>query len=405
MGSTKHKVQSTKLLAVGFSLLFSLWLLIFGASAEVHAQSSIGLRVKPAISEKIVEPGKSYTLKVEITNTTGQTLPLRASLSPLLPNEELLKPELDTRFNAHTWITLENNGFLLAGGESKTVKLEINPPEDAAPGGHYATLYFEPVQFTNDELVTSVPRVASLVLLSVPGEVSESAQFAANKLAPTINFDREIPIDLTLENIGTTHLIGQINLRILDDEKFVHRESLSPKLYLPNTRRTAQTTWEPNFSPWWFKRLTVEADVTYGSRYIKTQSIPQTIWLLPHPLVLIGMFTAAAVATLFIVKRARLVRAWRVLSGQEPGRKRKEALKMLFEPSLLEKLSEPEIMSILQEEQEPSKKTKSKSSKSNTTSKKTKRKSTKKSSSTKKKSSTKSKKKNTSTKKSPRKKK
>jgi hypothetical protein len=62
------------------------------------------------------------------------------------------------------------------------------------------------------------------------------------------------------------------------------------------------------------------------------------------------------VLTTFVaIRRHRVARVIGVLLGREPGLKRKEALRMLFEPALIEKLSEPEVESILNEKIEKTK--------------------------------------------------
>ena len=77
----------------------------------------------------------------------------------------------DTSFNPRKWFKIEDADFILEPKSSKNVRFSIDIPKDAEPGGHYATIFFEPrlPSFYFAEGATrNIPQPGVLFLLNIP---------------------------------------------------------------------------------------------------------------------------------------------------------------------------------------------------------------------------------------------
>jgi len=166
------------------TLLIITFLAIFLSffSSKTKAQeeeNKSALAVGPAILEQILTPGVESQAKVFVSNLTNIPLPIKSQVSGFLSKEEF---PVDKKyvFDASSWIYVDPADFILQPNEQKEILVTIKTPEGAAPGGHYATIYFEPlvpVVALSPQTTYSLARVGVLTFLVVKGEIIEKGVY------------------------------------------------------------------------------------------------------------------------------------------------------------------------------------------------------------------------------------
>lgn len=94
----------------------------------------------------------------------------------------------------------------LAAHKDKEIGFTINLPADAEPGGHYAAVFAREVRKNPDGKVVMgvASRVGVLVLISVPGETSKSAQIT-DFTYPKFVWRGPNDFTMKVQNTGTVH--------------------------------------------------------------------------------------------------------------------------------------------------------------------------------------------------------
>lgn len=125
-------------------------------------------RVSPVILNVPLSPGKSYSYDITVENMTTNPLPLKASLNDFeTTGEEGGYLFEESRTNPLlSWITLDNNTFILNTKEKKKIRLVIKTPQAIALGGYYGMLFFEPVLTNTQQSVTHVQSKVGVLLLA-----------------------------------------------------------------------------------------------------------------------------------------------------------------------------------------------------------------------------------------------
>lgn len=211
----------------------------------------IGLSVVPAIVDVGLQPPDSQTFSVTATNISPEPMPIKVDIRPLTPLDPLIDEELLERFDASSWVKVEQVDFLVDARESVDINLTVTPPADAGPGGHYVLVVLRvltPVASQIDHSSTVVsPEVTVPIFLTVPGPIVEALEA---RITPTplfsLNPTRQLSLELT--NTGNTHVLVQPETIISggligNDASPLANLTSQPKLILPHTRTTIPLTW------------------------------------------------------------------------------------------------------------------------------------------------------------------
>lgn len=328
--NSKHKKSLLfVILNFGFthSVLVCLLFVIlnFGFTTPTYANES-ALSASPAILETVLELDKTTITSVTIQNNTNFPLPIKGSVSAFLSTEVINEENKDT-FNASRWFSLEPTDFILQPNELKKIQVTINPPKDAEPGGHYATIYFRPL-IPQDAVSTgstiSLARIGILAMIIVPGDI-ETELTGSPVSAPIWSSFGPIKFWSTLNNNGSVHLLPKSNLTIKNIwGQTVAELKSDPTIVLPHTTKENNFVWDKKLG---FGPYHATLTTTYGTDEKPIVSDPVTTYLLPWPLILSLFVILTIVYKIFIVNRRRLVLAIRVLKGQyEPKETTQEDL-------------------------------------------------------------------------------
>ena len=157
------------------------------ANAQTASGAGNGLKVSPVRTDLTVNPGTSQTITVNIENVTSTTTTFQALVNDFVanPNESgqpnlILDPtkfapahSLKRYISAIPDVTVEPK-------QSKSVKVVITVPKDAAGGGYFGAVRFAPaVEGSRDKNVTLSASVGSIILVRVPGDIKDDLQIAS----------------------------------------------------------------------------------------------------------------------------------------------------------------------------------------------------------------------------------
>jgi len=297
------------LIILGLFFLFSFPGSVFAAPSSA-SKSSLG--VSPAIMEEVLVPGEEKKTGVWVLNITDFPLPIKANQESFTVQADILEGAGQT-FNASSWLRVDPQNFILSAHERKKVAIIIDVPPNAEPGGHYATIYFQPlISASNIRSQTTYlsAKVGVLMFLTVKGEIIEQANLQNLGTDPFSQFG---PIDFSLsfQNRGNVHLLPSIEVVIKNFwGKEVGKVPFNPQIILPKTEKEIKTRWNKKFL---LGRFSAQAYVSYGSANDKLKSKPIIFWVIPW----LPLFFLTATVVLCIVVRKKLKAAIKILLGKK----------------------------------------------------------------------------------------
>lgn len=295
-------------------LIFTTFLLLnFFAKNALASESS--LTVAPAILEKVAKPNESTETFAIITNTTNFPLPIKGQVNAFLSTYNIPDSASNT-YNASSWFTLEPSDFILQPHENKEIKITINPGKDTEPGGHYATIYFQPLipdGVISPESTISLARVGVLAFLVIPGNLNESLEVSGIHTNTWQTFG-PIEFYFHLKNNGNIHLLptGRLEIKNILNQT-VSTEIIEPSVILPQTEKDQSLIW---YKQLMFGRYAATLTLDYGLNHEPLISKPIIFWIIPWPLILIAVVLLTLLYKIFIVHIDRFKLAIAVLRGK-----------------------------------------------------------------------------------------
>src|SRR5258708_25195741 len=182
-----------------------------GIFASIYAQkASPGLQVHPSNFELTVTPGQPTTETVYLENRTNQTVPIKVALRNFNALGEEGAVNLttgDSSYSLAKWITVSPENASIPPQSQQKFTFTITPPFNAEPGGHYGSVVFATVPSSLNKTGAALSQeVASLILATVPGNVTENAH--VESFAPEKPFYEFGPttIDMRVKNFGQVHI-------------------------------------------------------------------------------------------------------------------------------------------------------------------------------------------------------
>ncbi|MBZ9569791.1 hypothetical protein KJA16_02615 [Patescibacteria group bacterium] len=222
--------------------IFLLMLIFFPFLAK--AEKGIKLLVSPEMFELEVKRGEEFFEKIKIHNKSEVPVPIEVSITNFGAQEEtgtitffeepiLREGEEDISYNPRKWIEIENPNFILDPSETEEVRLKINIPENAEPGGKYAVVLFKPrlsSYYFKEGQPRAIPVIGVLFLFSVEVEGLERLE------GPLTVVEFNIPENLHLKRLENfvANIAGLFTeVRAAEEEMF----SIVETSHLPFTLR------------------------------------------------------------------------------------------------------------------------------------------------------------------------
>lgn len=317
----------------------------FGLAAPAAAQSPIsviGTTISPPTFDLSANPGDVLDETIRVTNLSAETVTHTASVEDFKVEgtEGQVTVEDDAAAQVFSrWFGVAPDQITLAPQETQMVKFHLTVPVNAEPGGHFATILFQPkgATATTSTGAQIVQRVGALILLKVSGAARENAEIVkfvpksfvgswdpvsmpnqpTTLVAKDEHLDQErtrryfprgpLAFDVVFQNNGNVHVkpTGTVLIRTFWGRK-IAEVPLDPRNVFPGGQRRITLLWTPRFL--WGVYYRAELTAWYGSQ--KTPLTAETtFWAFPLP-------AALAAGMIFLVSfiiRRRLAQALKIL--------------------------------------------------------------------------------------------
>jgi hypothetical protein len=237
-----------KKVLLGLSLIITL-LTVLSFGFKANASVSGGVTVVPPKFELWGNPGEEVPYQsLKITNEENNSARLTITIEDFKAVGEEGSVDLIGEgddaytFSLARWIEVDQKILDFGPKETKVIRFKINIPKNAEPGGRYASLVINMETGTNVSGGAAVtPRVVSLVMLRVSGNVEEKAEPISFEAVP---YGNSVDFVLRVKNNGANHIKpkGTIVVHNLLGRK-VAEIPLSAENVLPGAVRKMITQW------------------------------------------------------------------------------------------------------------------------------------------------------------------
>jgi len=299
-------------------LLISLFLsLFFFPEGKLLAQESQAISISPLVFDLSANPGDILKNNLRLFNPGSQPIQTKITVEDfVLKGEEgevqILEPESETErtYSLAHWVKVEPEEIILEPRQEKFINFTIEVPKNAEPGGKYGSLI---VNISGGETAGTgakvLQKVASLLLLSISGEVQEKLIVKEFK-GPEFQEYGPINFSLRLENRGTVHLRPRGLIAITNWRNHKVADLVIPQqAVMPGAKRIINITW-PKKNLFGYFTATVVG--SYGKAN-QPFTASWTFWVWPWKISLLILIIVILLLILIIRGRKRISAALRIL--------------------------------------------------------------------------------------------
>lgn len=311
------------LFGTALSLIFVAPLTALAATPSA-GQATNGYRSSPVRTDLSVAPGNSEVVPVYLQNASSavehvQTIvddfeaPTDESGNPVL----LLNGATAPTHSLKRFVTVQNPTFTLQPGQQMTVNIMVKVPSGTAGGGYYGAVRFAPVGSNGDKNVNLSASVASLILLTVPGNLVEQvsiagfgvAQGANNNIGDVFLNNKHLHVIARFNNTGNVQEqpFGKILLKRGSHglQSITINNGTPPGNVLPSSIRLFSYNLTKVGS---FGKYRVEGNFGYGSKG-QLLTATATFWVIPVVFIIIAVLLILLILFL-IFGLPRLIRRY-----------------------------------------------------------------------------------------------
>jgi hypothetical protein len=300
------------------------------------SENDLTLALSPIIMEVKVDPGSSQIQKIGVNNKSSKAQGIRVYAQNFFASDEFGGVTFDnsssSSYTAKDWLNFQKNNLVLAPKEQENLVFTIQAPKKAEPGGHYAVVFFEPIEspeLSQNSSLGVTGRVGALLFITVSGQILEKGRVlgasSSDKCSgvscsfKTKRF-REwgpVPFEFRFENTGNIHVKvkGKIEIYNIFRQK-IAEIPVDEKTVLPKSIRYFEAKWlrEPLFG-----RYTAKLAITYGSLRVTDQA-QTSFWAIPWKI--LSGFAILGLIFTFFVRQKRKKRAHLNKNGIQKPKKR-----------------------------------------------------------------------------------
>jgi len=307
------------------------FLLIVLATLLIAPSIGQAVTVMPPILEDInLNPGESFKGSFKIRNETdsAHTYYLNAQNIAAVgeEGESTIFSEEESQIDLSSWIQFEMPQLVLNVGETADVNFTINPPIDAEPGGHYASIFTSTTPTTGEQIGLG-EKTGVILLVTVSGDIRERAELVEYSISSGKTLYNRPPVEflVRIKNFGNVHFKpkGEIAMNGWLGEKAKISANPVGGNVLPNSIRALHPVWKGpaerggfmeelknewnNFA---FGRYNAHLEMEWGTN--KEKMIGNVkFWVIPWRVLLVGLLGVIIILLLIrgynksIVKRAQ----------------------------------------------------------------------------------------------------
>ena len=320
----KAHARRISVLVVGFIMAASMLAVLRPVNAQNDQAGGSGLSLSPTRSELRIEPGKTDKVEVSVRNVTRGAIVAKPFISDFESDDATGEPKLYASTEKRNSASIASfvtglEEVSLAPGESKNLTYTVSVPGNAAPGGYYGAITYRAVPASQagpeSGEVALTANVASLVLIEVPGDITEQIQVTGAKIgkfvnSTQINFGSFFTIKpdraaISIKNNGNSFSkpFGTVTLTNMSGKQIYSYElnNATPRgNILPKSTRTFTDEIKNVGKP---GRYTLTANISHGTGgEVITQKV--SFWYIPvWLLVAMGVLLLGVVAGIYFLYR------------------------------------------------------------------------------------------------------
>jgi len=317
---------------------------VMGFSARTFAAdtgTANVIKVSPVRTDITIAPGDSKVVPITVTNPTSSSIEISPIENDFISQDEKGTPALILDANQYA-PTHSLKRFLspidnvtIPAGKSTVVNVTITVPKTAQAGGYFGAIRFAPASTASGGQVNLSANVASIILLTVPGDLIEKLNMTDfeiqqdGKSGGYFSTPNNISAYLRYDNKGNVQSgpFGVISVKkgskVVYDANFNVDEPRG--VILPDGSRE----WSvPLNNLEKFGHYTVTATLTYGTNNPTTEVI-RSFWIIPLSYLIIAgivafLLVVAIIVIIFLIRRRHHRRHFRSksTSGLSTGRGR-----------------------------------------------------------------------------------
>ena len=312
--------NKTKLFFAVFLPIIALATLFTTNVASAQTEGGFNIEVSPGKINVTINPGDTFKQVFRIGNYSGADKTLYVYVQDFTVINEQGTPtffendKLDEearKFALSKWVKLPFETIEVANNKVVEVEAEITVPQDAEAGGHYGAFFVQTQQPESEgTAIGSIGRIASLMLVNVPGAIEENISITNSFTDKTAYYqDNPIITFVTmLKNTGNVHGIpvGAFNVSggfAAKNKSIIYNQDQGAVLPGAPERRIDETfslDSKGGIVPP-IGKFTIDLIARYGTSNLPLET---TIffWLLPVKFIAITVLTVAVV--IFVLWRA-----------------------------------------------------------------------------------------------------
>ncbi len=324
--------------AAGAALAFLMLVLSVPATAQTDVA---GIKVKPAITQQRVDPGKTFSGTLTVTNVSQQQQTYYIQKRNISGLTETGQPQFSEQTGANeyglaSWIQLPVTSVTLQSGASKEVPFTVAVPADAQPGGHFGAIFFTQQPPQNTPNGTGVGfEVASIVSIRISGDADDEAQIREFRTDRSLYGTPEVNFTARIENVGNTLVqpVGFIEISDMFGKKVATLPvNDSGAGVFPKSIRQFTQNWKGEGLV--FGNYKARLILSYGDQGKKTLSGETGFWVLPKGIIFTVLGTLLGIFLMLVIGVRLYIRS---KIGSAAGSARAQAVSrtMPASPSLL----------------------------------------------------------------------
>jgi len=271
---------------------------------SVKAQGVVKITaIPPRLEINSVNPGQVVAEQLKVRNEGDSQITLEVKVQDFIVNDSDGTPipvgeDVSNRWAASLWITVSPQKIALNPGETKTLDLVAVVPEDAHPGGHYAVVFYSPIENISLEQTSSsvAPNVGTLTYFTVAGDISEDARVSKMDINKFQEYG-PIKIDTEIINLSDIHLKPQGVIKIYDMLGSLKTTlALEEKNIFPGVSRLYENNWQQK---WGLGKYKANLEASYGDQG-KLLTATVFFWIVPWRVITIAILVVVLIALLIV---------------------------------------------------------------------------------------------------------
>jgi hypothetical protein len=281
-----------------------------------------GLTLSPPLKELTLNQGEKSTQTLRLSNPTNKLVELYPQVMNFSAKGETGEPgftsatEETSKFSLASWISLSQTKIALTPEQVTDFKYDIDGPPDAEPGGHYGVVFFatEPPALEQDQSKVALSSmVGSLVLVKVPGAITENGRIEDYYTNKNILFDNNVVFTTRISNLGNVHFKpkGTITIKNIFGQKVssIDFNDTSGNV-LPDSIRKFENKW--NSKSILVGPFTASLNVVYGEEN-NTLNAETGFWIIPWWFIIV-------ISVLLVITIILVIWLIRKIRGPKPSK-------------------------------------------------------------------------------------